>query len=158
MNPVTIILLLTVVGAFSAHALTTKNAGDKTEIKILNLVGIKTVGTEFEIILDVAADNYSQKNITITDPIIKVFFGNSSPVATSNPSDKKYTIEKKKRKPLQLRIRVPFISLPVLFGAIFNKKVSEKQIKFEVSTKANGLPTKSEKSYPINDLVKLFKK
>lgn len=156
MNPLVLILLLG-VGAFAANAAVTSNTGNKSSIKLLNIVSFKTIGTEFEIVASIAIDNPTTGSIKLKKPYLKLFY-NENEIGTSVPSEEFITIKANGRTPGNVNLRIPFSSVPVLVMAAFNGKGSEQTIGIEVATKANGLPIKDKRDYKIADLLKLLKK
>lgn len=158
MNPVVIILLLAIGGAYTVNALNASNTGKKSSIKLLNVDSLKVIGTEFEISATIAIDNPTANPITVKKPYLKVFY-NGNEIGNSIPSGEFIPIKANARTTIsKVNLRVPMTSVPALVMAVFNSKISEQAISVEVSTVVSGIPIKDTKEFKIADLMKSLKK
>ena len=156
MNPLALILLLTIGGVFAANAANAISTGNKSSIKLMNVDSLKTIGAEFEIVASIVIDNPTSKSITIKKPYLKLYY-NGNDVGNSLPSTEYISVKANARTPLKVNLRIPFTSVPVLVLAAFNGKGSTQMISVEVLTTVSGFTLKDKTDYKIADLVKLLK-
>lgn len=158
MNPLVLILLLTVGGALAAKAINASNTGNNSTIKLLNVDSLKTVGTEIEISATIAIDNPTSGTVTIKKPYLKLIY-NGNDVGNSLPNAEYVPIKANARTVIKnVNLRLPLTSVPTIALAIFSSKISEQTISIEVATVVNGFPVKDKRDFKIADLIKVLKK
>lgn len=158
MNPLVLILLLGIGGAFAAKAIGASNTGNNSTIKLLNIDSLKPVGTEIEISATIAIDNPTSGRITIKKPYLKLFY-NGKDIGNSLPDNEYVPVNANARTVIKnVNLRLPLTSVPSIALAIFSSKVSEQTVGIEVSTVVNGFPIKDKRDFKIAELLNVLKK